>query len=313
MHKALELYLAHLLPLFSRAGIHIDEQREILYGAQLKLSKDKYKAVLNVYHSAKKGITTVAGGVQSPLKNLVQALLDGSRPESSENLAFHRWTAWIGADECGKGDYFGAPVVCAFAYDESLADDFKRMRIQDSKKLRDSEIIPIAKQLYARYPARIACIVIKPAKYNELIANFNKQNLNLNDLLAWLHSTNILNLQKTNPPAQGILVDQFSPSQKVRRALEEKKCPIPCVERTGAEIDPAVAAASIIARYQFVEAFKSMRQFYEVDFPLGATSKVITSALAFSAKYGFNRLGEVAKLHFKTTQQVQAKLPDNKS
>lgn len=307
MHKALEQYIAGLLPLFSRAGIHCDDQREILYGTQLRLSKDTYKTVLNVYHSAKKGVSSVVGGTHSPLKNLVQALIDGNGTEVPTGLAFHNWTSWIGADECGKGDYFGAPVVCAFAYDESLEAEFKRLGITDSKNLRDTQIVTIAKQLYSRHASRIACIVLKPPKYNELIANFKRQTLNLNDLLAWLHSTNILNLQKTQPSAQGILVDQFSPSQKVRRALSEKKCPIPCVERTRAEADLAVAAASIIARYQFIQTFMAMRQFYQMDFPLGATH-VIPTAIAFANQYGFNRLGEVAKLHFKTTLQVQEKL-----
>ena len=305
MHRELEHYLAHLYPLFIRAGIRLDEQKEILYGIQLRLSRDKDKTVLNIYHSAKKGISTVAGGINSPLKNLIQALIDGNAEPDTPNPAFHNWTAWIGSDECGKGDYFGAPVVCAFAYHESLSASFKRLGIVDSKKLRDNEIAVKAKQLYKLYPSRIACIVIKTSKYNQLIADFKHQNRNLNDLLAWLHSTNISSLQKHNPECQGVLVDQFSPSQKVRRALQEKQFPIPCIERTGGEADPAVAAASIIARYQFVEAFSTMRQFYQIDFPLGATSAVIKSAVGFCEKYGYARLGEVAKLHFKTTEQVK--------
>lgn len=308
MHKELESYLAHLYPLLQRAGIRTDEHKEIPYGVQLKLSKDSFASVLNIYHSAKKGISTVTGGVASPLKNLVQSLTDEPNADKPQGLGFHNWTAWIGSDECGKGDYFGAPVVCAFSYAATLAQDFARLGIKDSKKLRDSEIIAIAKQLYSRYPNRIACIVLKPAKYNELIASFKSQGRNLNDLLAWLHSTNILNLQQKQPEAMGILVDQFSPSQKARLALQEKKCPIPCIERTGGEADPAVAAASIIARYQFLESFTAMRGFYQVDFPLGASSAVIKSGAEFCRKYGFARLGEVAKLHFKTTEQVKARL-----
>ncbi|MDD4308903.1 MAG: ribonuclease HIII [Candidatus Cloacimonetes bacterium] len=308
MHKELENYLAHLYPVFSQAGIQVQEQKELLYGVQLRLSKNMYKSVLNIYYSAKNGISSVTGGQSNPLKNLIQDLIDGTTSEEQQSAGFHSWNAWIGADECGKGDYFGAPVVCAFAYQESMATDFKQMGVKDSKLIKDYEICTIAKKLYAKYPKHIACIVIKPAKYNDLIASFKLQNLNLNDLLAWLHSTNITNLQKNSPNSQGVLVDQFSPSQKVRRTLQEKHFPLPCIERTGAESDPAVAAASIIGRYQFVEAFSAMRQFYQIDFPKGATSAVIKSATEFCQKYGFKRLGEVAKLHFKTTSQVQAKL-----
>jgi ribonuclease HIII len=309
MHKELEHFLANLHPLMQRAGIGCSDQREISYGVQLRLAKDKYDAVLNLYYSDKKGISVViTGSDPNPLKGLLYSLTDSIRTPLPQARIFHHWSSWIGSDECGKGDYFGAPVVCAFAYDESLKEHFTRLRIRDSKQLRDPDIIKTAKMLYASYANRISCIVLKPAKYNELIASFKRENRNLNDLLAWLHSTNIQNLIKTQPTMQGILVDQFSPSQKVRRMLQEKKCPVPCEERTGAEADPAVAAASIIARYQFLEAFSSMRNFYQMDFPLGATSIVISRAVEFARKYGLPRLGEVAKLHFKTTGKVEEKL-----
>ncbi len=309
MHKELEHYLANLYPLMQRAGISCQDQREIAYGVQLKLGKDKYLAVLNLYYSEKKGVSAVIGGTEpNPLKGLLNELTKSTYPPKAVANSFHHWTNWIGADECGKGDYFGAPVVCAFAYDDTLKEHFSRLGIRDSKQLRDADIIKTAKILYSQYANRIACIVLKPAKYNELIASFKRENRNLNDLLAWLHGTNLLNLQKTQPLAQGILVDQFSPSQKVRRMLQEKQCPIPCVERTGAEADPAVAAASIIARYQFLETFNAMRSFYKIDFPLGATSIVIKRAVEFSHQYGFKRLGEVAKLHFKTTLKVEERL-----
>jgi ribonuclease HIII len=223
-------------------------------------------------------------------------------------VGFHSWTSWIGSDECGKGDYFGAPVVCAFAYDDSLSANFKALSIKDSKLLKDTEIVTIAKALHQNYAKRISCIVLKPAKYNELIAKFKKENKNLNDLLAWLHSTNIQNLLKTQPSVQGILVDQFSPSQKVRLALKKKEVPYPCIERTGAERDLAVAAASIIARYHFLETFASMRKFYKIDFPKGANAIVIKTAVEFAKQYGMERLGEVAKLHFKTSLQVKERL-----
>jgi len=308
MHKELEHYLSHLIPRLQQLGISLGEPREILYGVQLRLTKDTFTNPLNIYYSAKKGITTVVGGSASPLKNLLLAITEKQLELELDTTNYHSWNYWIGSDECGKGDYFGAPVVCAFAYDHSLDKHFQILGVTDSKALRDNEIARIAKLLYKHYAPRIYCLVLKPAKYNELIADFIRQKKNLNDLLSWLHGTVITNLLKTHPQAEGILVDQFSPSQKVRRYLLEKNCEISCIERTKAESDPAVAAASIIARYQFVESFNAMRRFYKIDFPLGATHKVIDIALEFCRQYGLGRLSEVAKLHFKTTDHVKDKL-----
>ncbi|GAB1365254.1 MAG TPA: ribonuclease HIII [Candidatus Cloacimonas sp.] len=308
MPKELEYHLAHLLPRLLQLGIEITEQHEISYGVQLRLRKDGHQNVLNIYFSAKRGISSVIGGSASPLKNLLLSLAETQLEINLDTTAYHTWNSWIGSDECGKGDFFGAPVVCAFSYDHSLDKHFQVLRITDSKLLRDSEIAKIAKLLYKHYPSRISCLVLKPTRYNELIDSFKNQHKNLNDLLTWLHGTAIQNLLKNNPGTEGILVDQFSPSQKVRHYLKEKNCPIPCIERTKAETDPAVAAASIVARYQFLESFESMRRFYRLDFPLGATSNVIEAAVNFAEQYGFSRLGEVAKLHFKTTEQVKARL-----
>ena len=304
MHKELEKYLSYLLPELQKTGIAIDEQVELPYGVQLKVSRNNYKSILNIYYSPKKGISTVTTGNNNPLKKLLGDLCRFQEDLQLELPPMHTWNAWIGSDECGKGDYFGPLVVCAFAFKRGRENEFKNIGVMDSKKLNNEEINRIAKYLYKNHANCIYCIVIKPEKYNELIAKFKAQKKNLNDLLAWLHSTAIIALQKKHPESEGVLVDQFSMSHKTKYALQEKKFSLPCIERTGAEIDPAVASASIIARYQFLEAFNAMRKFYQLNFPQSANSSVINYAQEFIKKYGEKRLGEVAKLHFKTTNQI---------
>lgn len=309
MHKEIEYYLSHLTPLLQKHGVHLAEQKDIAYGVQLRLSKEQQTATLNLYYSDKKGLSQVVGAPKgSSLKNLVEALLQNAAPENTSSTAFHAWNAWIGSDECGKGDYFGAPVVCAFAYDKSLDAEFKRLGIMDSKLLKPDQIKHLAMHLYRHHAARISCLPLKPTKYNELIASFRKEGKNLNHLLAWQHGTAILELCKKQGPWQGILVDQFSLHKRVQSYLKAKDCSLPCIERPGAEADPAVAAASIIARYQFVLAHRELGKFYQIDFPLGASRGVIEAALEFCKQYGFGRLNEVAKLHFVTTAKVKLKL-----
>jgi ribonuclease HIII len=309
MHKEIENYLAQLYPLLSANGVSCNGQREIAYGVQLKLSKISDTASLNVYYSQKNGISTVIGAKDTnSLKNLLQALLSRNILPEKYNPGFHEWDSWIGSDEVGKGDYFGPLVTCAFHYSKTMEKHFATLGVTDSKRLKDAQISKIAKLLYSSYPKCISCFVLKPAKYNALITSFRSQNKNLNDLLAWLHATNIMELGNKSSGVQGILVDRFSPTQKVMRMLAAKKYPTPCIERTGAEADPAVAAASIIARYQLIEAFASMRRFYGVNFPNGATSVVKPVGLDFIKRYGINRLNEVAKLHFKTTDQIKEML-----
>lgn len=305
MHKAIETELSHLIPVLRQHGFELGQSQEIPWGVQLRLSKAGVALVLNVYFSEKKGLSRVPGGKRdsSGFREL-EAILCGTAATVETGLPLHDWRHWCGSDECGKGDYFGALVVAAFAVSEQDIPRLKALGIQDSKRIKDPQIKEIAKHLYSEFPLAISCLVLKPVKYNEIYANMKSQGKNLNDLLAWQHSTVITELYNRIEGLQGALVDQFSPSKKVQRLLKPRLPLFPVIERTGAEADLAVAAASIIARYQFVQTHEALRRYYKLEFPLGASSAVKKTAEEFISKYGFRRLGEAAKLHFVTTSQL---------
>ena len=144
MHKELEKYLSYLLPELQKTGIAIDEQVELPYGIQLKVSRNNYKSILNIYYSPKKGISTVTTGTNNPLKKLLGDLCRFQEELQLEFPPMHTWNAWIGSDECGKGDYFGPLVVCAFAFKRGRENEFKNIGVKDSKKLNKEEINRIA-------------------------------------------------------------------------------------------------------------------------------------------------------------------------
>ncbi len=302
MDKHTEEFLSQLLPELARRGIKVSSQREIAWGLQLRLEQAGQFATLNIYYSERKGLSKVFNvAADNPLKRHLDELC-GEHEKPVGDL--HIWERWIGSDECGKGDYFGSLVVAAFVMDGGMETELRELGVADSKRLRDSQIKDIAHQLYERYANRIACIVLKPLKYNEIIADMQTRKQNLNDLLAWQHGTAILELVNKHPNISGILVDQFSPHKKVRRYLQGKELKIPVEERTHAESDPAVATASVIARYQFLQSRAAMDRHYGMKFPLGCGKDVLKPAQDFADKYGWNRLAEVAKLHFVTSRTV---------
>ncbi len=303
MDKEIESCLSQLLSELARRGIGITSQREIAYGLQLKLEREGQNATLNIYHSLKRGVSKVLSGKENKLKlELEEVIGQKTRPKVGE---FHTWKRWIGSDECGKGDYFGSLVVAAFAMDADQESDIRSLGVLDSKKLTDTRIKTIAHALYERYPERIACIVIKPLRYNEIMADMQGRGKNLNDLLAWQHGTAILELLGRIPLVQGVLADQFSPRKPVRQYLLGKEVAVPVEERVKGESDPAVAAASVIARYQFLQSRQAMDRHYRMKFPLGSGKNVLHPAKAFADKFGWDRLAEVAKLHFITSRSVR--------
>jgi len=77
-------------------------------------------------------------------------------------------------------------------------------------------------------------------------------------------------------------------------------------QRFRAESDMGVAAASILARAEFLRQLAVLSRKYGMDLPKGASSAVIETGKDFVKRYGKERLNEVAKIHFKTTKSVLA-------
>jgi ribonuclease HIII len=81
------------------------------------------------------------------------------------------------------------------------------------------------------------------------------------------------------------------------------------VQRHKAEEDLAVAAASILARAEFVRRLRDLGRMFQMEFPKGAGPSVDLAASEFVAKLGADALGQVAKLHFRTALRAQG-LPE---
>ncbi len=205
----------------------------------------------------------------------------------------------IGIDESGKGDYFGPLVIAAAHVTSEIEPELRLMEVRDSKRISDGRILEIARDL--RQVCKHSIVSIGPQKYNELYPKFR----NLNRLLAWGHARALENLlEQVDCPLA--IADQFGDERFVLNALLEKGKKIQLVQRTKAEADLAVAAASILARAEFLIRLKRLSEEIGTALPKGATH-VELAAKMIVKKHGEAMLGNVAKLHFKTTQSVLGK------
>lgn len=202
----------------------------------------------------------------------------------------------IGSDEAGKGDYFGYLVVAAVYLDGEQEDDLRELGVRDSKHMSDGVARRLSAQIRARLPHDI--VRISPRRYNDLYAKLG----NLNRLLAWGHARAIENVLE-HAPARLVLSDQFGDEQWLRQALMAKGRQVRLVQTPRAERDLAVAAASVLARAVFLETLDQLSQRIGLPLPKGATH-VVDAARVVYQRGGEELLGEVAKLHFKTTRSV---------
>jgi len=206
---------------------------------------------------------------------------------------------WIGSDEAGKGDYFGPLVIAGVLVDNTIVKSLEELGVKDSKRLSANSVKELANKI--KKMCLCSVVTIGPTKYNEL---YNKIR-NLNRLLAWGHSRAIENILDREE-CDYALADQFGDEKFIIAALMEKGKGIKVKQEIRAESDIGVAAASILARAEFVHRLAMQSVKYGMDFPKGASPAVIETGKEFVRRYGKERLKEVAKIHFKTTKSVLA-------
>ncbi len=207
----------------------------------------------------------------------------------------------MGVDESGKGDFFG-PLVVASAYtDASVIDKLRKIGVRDSKKIRsDAVALKLAGEIRKLLRNRCAVITVGPKAYNRMYSKVG----NLNRMLAWSHARAIENLLDNVPDCPRALSDKFGPSRQIEHALMKKGRGIKLEQRIRAESDPAVAAASVLARAGFVYALRKMGKKLNLEIPKGASERVRKVAEKLLTEKGPGILSETAKCHFKTTDQV---------
>jgi len=211
-----------------------------------------------------------------------------SDPQASEE---DRTT--VGSDECGKGDYFGPLVVAAVRLEPGDSRKLRDSGVRDSKTMSDETALRLGGALRGTYAHAVARL--DPAEYNAT----HRRPGDLNAMLADLHARAIRELVR---PGIRVVIDQFASEKLMRDRLADLQ--ITLQQHPRAEAVPAVAAASVIAREEFLLALRDLSERFGVDLHKGAGEPVDRAARRFVALHGRESLIHVAKLHFKNTQRV---------
>ncbi len=217
----------------------------------------------------------------------------------------------FGVDESGKGDFFGPLCIAGVYVNESVMKAWQDAGIKDSKNISSDKRMHELAELIRKTPGCVTSVVpIGNEAYNRLYTTMRS----VNRLLAWGHARVIENLmgqrQHMNPPPVRAISDQFASSKEtVAKALMTLGREIELVQRHKAEEDLAVAAASILARDEFVTRLAKLEKDFGLRLPKGASAAVDAAAKEFIAKRGVSALPQVAKMHFRTALRAQG-LPE---
>lgn len=226
----------------------------------------------------------------------------GAKPEEKHRFLSPNLYPQIGSDEVGTGDFFGPVVVVASYVEEKDLPRLKQLGIGDSKEYDDAAILAVAPKLIAFLP--YALVSLKPAVLNA------HPEINLNAYKAMMHDKAYqLLLAKLGTKPAAIYQDQFAPKELYYHYLEGRSNVVKGVrfDVKGENKHPAVASASMIARYAFLKKMEAMGQEYGVHFPLGASKEVERFAASFYKKKGLAALKETSKERFSTFGRIVGK------
>lgn len=214
--------------------------------------------------------------------------------------------ARIGVDESGKGDFFGPLCIAGVYVNAAVLAAWKDQGVRDSKSITsDAQIAKVAEVIRGTPGCVFSVVPIGCEAYNRM----HKTTGSVNRVLAWGHARVIENLMlqrdRMDPPPVRAISDQFAQDKStVAKALMELGRSIELVQRHRAEEDLAVAAASILARDEFVRRMARLEQDFAVRLPKGASKAVDEAADKFIAKHGPEALPKVAKMHFRNAYRA---------
>jgi ribonuclease HIII len=212
----------------------------------------------------------------------------------------------LGIDESGKGDFFGPLCVAGVYINASVLSAWEDKGVRDSKKVSDSQIARLADVIRQTPDCVYNVVTIGPGAYNRMYT----LNGSVNRVLAWGHARVIENLlgqrHRMKPLPVRAISDQFASDKgTVEQALMALGRDIELVQRHKAESDLAVAAASILARDEFLRRLKRLGDEFGIALPKGASAEVEEVGRKLIERHGPDALPKVAKMHFRTSYRVR--------
>ena len=180
-------------------------------------------------------------------------------------------------------------------------EELEKLGIGDSKKIDDEKIKKIAPEIAKL--VKYKSVILTNKEYNEK----HTKDTNMNKIKAILHNRVLYQMVHDEKVKYDyIIVDEFARENRYYEYLNDQ----PVIQKditflTKAEdISPAVACASIISRYLFLQEFDKLCDSIHIPLPKGAGKDVDEIGEEVVEKYGEETLKEIDKVNFKNTDRI---------
>ena len=293
------------------AVLDITKEKDINYGHQFVVELCQAKLTLNIYNG-KKGLSYVFSG-DSALEGKVRELLGECKQSSRSEGDFASYDVrvddaagasalprgkWAGSDESGKGDFFGPLVVSAVVVDDSTAAKLAAAGVKDCKLLTDKKILQLEDVIKSTV-VDFSVLELKPKVYNLRYKQVLAQGGKLNQLLGYGHVAALSQVLERHEDCHAALIDQFTTSLVNVRELTRRFPNCVVKQQPKAEVNLAVAAASVLARARFLRTMAELAEAAgEATLPKGGGAQATACARRLADRLGKAELVNFVKLHF---------------
>ncbi len=284
-----------LRTLLAESGFQFSAKQYTLFFAQ------KNSLSVAVYEKGPKVLVQGKGAEEFVQFELEPKILGEAKLGYEEVHSPEMFEPHFGVDESGKGDFFGPLVVAGVYIDRGIARKLIDAGVQDSKRIgSDARIRALAETIRKSTAGLIETVLIGPERYNELYQKFG----NLNKLLGWGHARVIENLLAKKSDCPRALSDQFADARVIEQSLLRHGRKIDIEQRTKAESDIGVAAASILAREAFINWLERRGKELGLRLERGVSANVKEAAKKLVEINGPRVLRGLAKVHFRTAHEI---------
>lgn len=287
MNSGLEAWRRDWSSRLSARGFVVALLRELPNGLQTEVTLGTRSCRVNLYHSARRGPSAVFSGGDRDLFSIL----------SSDECSMPAG----GSDEAGKGDYFGPLTAAAVALEPASAARLRSKGLADSKLLDSRRIFLLEEAIESETGAR-AVAMIHPPEYNAAM-NAMKAGRNSLDILAGLHASAIAGMLERyggSHPLR-VVIDRFCAPSRVTPLLPRG---VEYEFRVRGEQEPAVAAASILARAAYLRSLAGLSAGLGVAVKSGAGADIDAIGASIVAAHGPEALFRSAKIHFANTSRI---------
>ena len=270
---------------------------------------DTGDTIVTLYESGKAMFQGISADIEAKMwtdilkdKETIKYFQDNDNPRSlqiEETNTLPINISSIGSDEVGTGDYYGPIVVTASYVDKENIPFLTELKVKDSKKISDEQILKIVPKIIKKIPYK--SVILTNKEYNEKYSH----NMNMNKIKAILHNKVLAEIAKEHHP-EYIVVDQFEPEKSYYRHLQEYPNPVKGITFITKAEDKcfSVAVSSLISRYIFIKEMNKLGNRYDIFLPKGANYYVEDVGIKLVQKYGQDILKNIAKLNFSNTERI---------